>query len=370
MKCLHLSKPVKILTLSAMLILIGCQGLPPRQSPGDHAPSIDKGELKRAGPDSNYRKFAPRVKNNNEIEIHMLPVGGGMCQVVNCPGNNNPAPLLIDCGASAGSLGANDLSKADAVARTQALLGGRVTTVVLSHSDSDHNNYIPDVFPNVNQVGTLWVGSQFNRYPVAVQTWINDVAAAGIVVRRNFPAGWSNNGNAVLELACGDARTFVLTVNSDVGANDGSMMLSIDHGDTHMIFPGDATKKAQDWAMVNFPNPLLRSDLVAMSHHGADSHGSNDDDWAFATEPRYLFASAGVSYYHPRCDSGQRYINAGRVLAAPIHAYKCGYSGYWSAQSTTATAIYNTEDVGEVVITATDDPATIRVTCSGLACSY
>lgn len=198
----------------------------------------------------------------------------------------------------------------------------------------------------------------------------NRLEAAGVPVYRDFTPDYHGGGRSIPALACGTADTFILTVNAAKDPNGGSLMLSIDHGDTHMIFPGDATGAAQDSAMANFPGDLLVSTVVEASHHGATSHGSNAQNWADATMPRYLITSAGTSYYHPRCDAVASYVKAGRLYGAPEHNFTCGNSGGWSPTTRTDEAIFNTEESGTIVITADTDPGSTVITCDGSRCNY
>lgn len=278
--------------------------------------------------------------------------------------------MLLDCGASAGSQGHGDLKPDVAVAEVRKLINGRPTIVVLSHSDADHSNYVPDIFPNAAEVRSIWMGSNFWRFPAATQYWANRLEAAGVPVYRDFTPDYHGGGRSIPALACGTADTFILTVNAAKDPNGGSLMLSIDHGDTHMIFPGDATGAAQDSAMANFPGDLLVSTVVEASHHGATSHGSNAQNWADATMPRYLITSAGTSYYHPRCDAVASYVKAGRLYGAPEHNFTCGNSGGWSPTTRTDEAIFNTEESGTIVITADTDPGSTVITCDGSRCNY
>lgn len=348
-----------VLVLAGM-ILAGCQAIPTRQVT---TASVAKRPV--SVPELDHLGLV--VKKPAEIRFHLLPVGSGMCHLVECPGAGAPSPMLIDCGSTAQS--PTDLTREQAVAKAREILNGRPAIVVLSHSDADHSNYVPDIVPLPAAVRSVWLGGKLANYPPAVRDWVALMKAKGVAVNLDFPAGYSNDGNAVANLACGDARTFILTVNAGAGANPSSMMLSIDHGDTHMIFPGDATAVAQDSAIANYPEPgILRSDLVEASHHGAESNGSNNERWADATAPRYLFVSAGQAYYHPRCGAIENF-RTDRLRKAPTHRFICGFSDRWSDIQETGEAIYNTEDVKTIVITANADPTSIAITCNGKECN-
>lgn len=311
-------------------------------------------------------KLALTPKSDDQIRIHYLPVGGGMCHVVECPGVN-AKPMLLDCGAFDRTKGEHDLTKQQTIDTVHSILNGREPIVVISHSDGDHNNYIPAIFPDPTKVVSVWMGSKFNKYHDDIKNWVNAAEKTDVPVHKDFKANYSNEGEPVSDLACGIADTYILTVNAGDSANAGSMMLSIDHGDTHTIFPGDATGIAQDSAMKNFPGDLLRSTIVEASHHGSESSKSNSIAWAEATKPDYLITSAGTQYYHPRCNAVAVYQK--HLKKAPAHDFICGNEKDWAPKESATTAKYNTEESSTIVVTA-DDKQNVDITCDGKKCSY
>ena len=305
------------------------------------------------------------VKAQNTLRAHYFYVGAGMCHVVECPGANAPV-LLDDCGSTNTDGG---LSKQQAVAAVQGVAAGHAVKVVLSHSDRDHGNYVPDIFPNPTPatVSMIWGGGSFANYEQPVRDWVRAASQAGVQVRMdNFPnngvvgfaAGWSNGGVEVPDLQCGTARTYVLTVNSTRGANAASMVLMLDNNGKTLIFPGDATGDTQRQAVENAeengnPDNFLYTDVLELSHHGAESNGSNDEAWAAATIPRHLVSSAGQSYNHPRCKAIKNYRDAigVRLLWAPDHTADCGEDGgWWDDPANRGLAIFGTNSNGTLTV--------------------
>ncbi len=311
--------------------------------------------------------FVP--KQQDEIRYHFLPIGPGMCRVIECPGAGAPDPLVVDCGALAGGHGEGDYTRDDAIAYVRAVVGSRPTVIAISHPDQDHSSYLPYIFPDSAAVRRVVYGGVFGNYPVAVRAWMNQLVQAGVPVDGGFAPDFHNGGNAVPGLACGIAGTHILTVNSGNTANDNSMMLRIGLGNFTVILPGDATGVSQNAAMGNYPAfGELHSTIVSGSHHGADTHGSNSPAWAAATVPLATIFEAGLRFYHPRCTAVDVYRQAGGLAGAIGHRLQCGTYGGWSPNVPTVLAEYNTEDVGLIVVTSDANPANMSIYCNGYNC--
>lgn len=306
-------------------------------------------------------------KQDDELRYHFLPVGTGMCQIVECPGSGSPNPIVADCG-STGGMGDNDWNIMGVMNYAAPLLAGRKAIVTISHADSDHHSYLPDLFPLPANVDSIWIGGNRSNYPLRTRTWLTNMENGGVTIHSGFAPDYSNNGRSVPELACGTADTFILTVNSGSTRNDKSLMLSIDHEECRVILPGDATGKSQNAAISNYPGTKLYSTAVVGSHHGADTAGSNDMTWANATRPEIAIFNSGLKHYHPRCNSVNNYQAAGHIRNAVQHPLVCGYSGGWSSIKTTKLAMYATEDDGLVTLTCDSDLSVLDVRCDGHAC--
>ena len=306
----------------------------------------------------------PPPKDDDEIRIHVLPVGAGACHLVECPGAGS-APMLVDCG-SAKVVPDVDWAQATVLDYIRRVLDGRLVNVVVSHADADHYKYIPAAMP-ATQVRSLWLGGAHGDYPTSFLQWANAVRDQGTPtnprVTEPFPVNWHNDGYAVSGLSCGAAHTFVLGVNNGNSKNDHSLMLSIDYGNFRAIFPGDATAVSQGAAIANFPHDYLYSTVVIASHHGADTHGSNNDHWARATLPEYVIYPAGASYGHPRCQVVETFRAIARLSAVVDHALACGVSGTAYDAEQTELGEYNTHQSGAVILTSDASGRSVEVQC-------
>lgn len=302
------------------------------------------------------------AKAEDEMRTHFLAVGAGLCTITECPGTGTPNPILYDCGSSGGSVA--DLDETQAAAYVDAILkanGNAAPIVVVSHSDTDHNNWVPTVMTG-RLAESIWLGGNVSSYPSAFRTWLNGQRTAGVPINDGWPAGWHNDGLPVDGLACGTGETNVLTVNAGSNANDRSLVLELNNENYVLTLTGDATGETQNSAIANWRNlGGVRSTVLLGSHHGADTNGSNSEAWADATSPNVVVYSAGLKFFHPRCAATAVYEEW--LLAADSHAFQCGLSGGWSDTTTTTDAQYVTEDTGTVVVTG-DEGSDFSVTCS------
>lgn len=327
----------------AMLVtsLAGCAPQTARTPHGTARPPMPWGNFDVAGAPAAY------------LRVHTLNVGAGSCQVVECPSS---VPLVFDCGSSGGTT--TDMGEADAAAYLQAIFArsGR-PRVVISHPDADHSVWIPAVMQGW-LASSIWLGGRQEQYPEAVQTWMGRQQAQYVPINVGFPAGASNSGRPLQDLACGNG-TYMLTVNVGSTKNDSSLMMRVVYGSFSAIFSGDATGVTQESAVSNYPQGLLTT-LVTGSHHGAWTMGSNSPAWAQATQPQLLIFSAGTKYWHPRCEAANAY---GAWLGqGSAHPFMCGTGGAYVTSAPTANA-YDTEVDGTIVVTS--DGSAVQVALGG-----
>ncbi len=296
------------------------------------------------------------MANNDIMTITTLPVGAGNCQILQCPSQDKI--IVFDCG----SLGAGTQNW-DVQQVTQYIdnLVGDDTEVVVavSHTDGDHNNYLPTVFANI-YVHDVVIAQQRGAYPLAVRNWFAEVEADDGTV-------WSWPGHYVGqapddELSCWvedgqggwdmDVEAYVLAVNAAGGANSASLVVSETYDNFQTIFTGDMTQATEDLINSDLQINLGDTDVITGAHHGADTYGSNSQTWVDANQATMVIFSAGTRHYHPRCTSVDRYLpHLGDD--SDDHGYHCGNGGGYVHR--------NTDDN----IVVTDDNGLIKVTTDG-----
>ena len=304
----------------------------------------------------------PPQKATNEIRIHFLNIGAGSCQIVECPGTN-VSPIIIDCGSVSPST--TDMTAAEIATYAQAVLAlyTEDPIVILSHPDIDHYNRIDDLM-GARNAKLIWFGGKRSNYKSPAKAWLDGQEAASVPITgglTDLPSGFSNSGNPVPVLQCGDANTFVLTVNTGFQKNPRSLVPRIQHGAFSATFTGDATGKTQEKIMENFPS--FETTVLTGSHHGASTVDSNHENWALFAMPEITVFSSGTRFKHPKCSAVSVYH--WNLARAEPHGFSCGREDSppdYTPQFDVRVAEYVTERDGRVVITS--DGTSTSVQCS------
>lgn len=235
--------------------------------------------------------------------------------------------------------------------------------VVVTHPDKDHCNLLPLLFKKEGKdkitylilaglpwkyVGDLskeldeesdkkrafgeWIGGQLEKgtkiyFPAmsfeAVKSWSQ--VEAWTKLDENAPnrgieyAPQTNNPEQFehgKEMFClGKTKLIPLSVNPthyrgengilraafDEDANSDSLVFKVEHGGSSAILTGDATSLTTDRIVDNYAKNLgfLKTTLLLPSHHGSESHGSNNAHWIGLTQPHVGVFSNGHTYGHP-----------------------------------------------------------------------
>ena len=299
------------------------------------------------------------LKPVEDLRIHSLNVGAGSCHVIECPGNTSP--ILYDCGRTGRSF--PDMTDDLAINYVSSIFDryDEDPIVIISHGDSDHFLYVPQIMEG-RIARALWFGGLRKDYPGWLRDWFAAQEKSGTSVVGGIdalPAGFFNNGEPVPALRCGQASTYILSVNAGSTKNSRSLIARIEHGNFSVTLTGDATRETQDSATSNFD--ALQTTLLIGSHHGASTHGSNSLAWADALEPAITLFSSGTSFGHPRCVSTKRYENS--LLNVSPHETQCGISNTRFRESETRLAQYVTRVNGTVVISS-DGESPPEIECS------
>lgn len=118
----------------------------------------------------------------------------------------------------------------------------------------------------------------------------------------------------------------ITVINDDENTN--SMIMQITHRETKnsILLPGDATGATTDRVLNSFHHRHHAQEgkiqYVVASHHGADSHETNNREWVEAIQPKFvLFSAEGVQYNHPRCSTVSHYLRYAHPTTP--HALTC-----------------------------------------------
>lgn len=304
----------------------------------------------------------------DELRVHFLSVGTGLCTVVECPGTD-AHPLIYDCGNFDG-IGPNAMNERETRNHVEALLSqhDQQPDVVVSHGDRDHYSWVASVLDNV-QARSIWMGGESSKFTsFGYPNWLESQEQGGATVHKDLGRHWHNDGDELGNgLSCGLADVYVLTNSSHDRDQDNdpdnadTLVLMIEYGDFSTIFSGDAEGETESRSIENFGSSLQATVLMA-SHHGASSHNSNSEVWADELSPDVVIYSAGTKYGHPRCRAVERYQS--HIATVPRHRTICDSNREGTNTETSIRAEYMTHTSGNIVIT-TNGQSPIQVYCEG-----
>ncbi len=270
-----------------------------------------------------HQDTAPPPREPDELRVHFLPVGTGSCTLVECPSEASApgSAMVVDCGSVARRR--FELSAAEVRQLLGAALGDH-PSLVITHPHSDHLNRLRRLeLSGERQFGRVWLGGSLRRYPRWVRRRWPDA-------RADLPPSWSSGEEPLAEaLPCGSAETRVLTVNTPgrakQPANLRSLVLAIDYHGVRVVLPGDAVglterSAADNLGAMGLAKPGLT--VVAGSHHGSSTVGSNSPEWAGKADVAVF--SAGGWFGHPRCASVEHFDAVAQVDAHPFRCHNRG----------------------------------------------
>ncbi len=334
-----------------------------RSVPRWHEVRLDNGEPGFVSKSWTRVVRALGARQQNELRVHFLNVGAGTCTIVECPGANNPPPMIVDCGSMGGTV--DDMDRDTARTYIQGILSRHSTApnLVLSHADRDHYGWIATVLQGT-QIQNIWQGGVSGEYTAdGFPTWLADQTANRATAHRDsdIPANFHNDEDPIgADLSCGDASVFVLTVNTGSSKNAQSLVLEIRYEDFGATLTGDAEGRTERQARDNFDGNV-KTTVLSGSHHGARTHSSNSVSWAAATSPEVVIFSAGRRFGHPQCNAVNRYTAS---LADTLeHPTQCGEGTTYQPVQDSTRAVYMTEVNGRIVVTS-DGQSPLSLFCT------
>ncbi|HEY4158366.1 MAG TPA: DNA internalization-related competence protein ComEC/Rec2 [Polyangiaceae bacterium] len=235
-----------------------------------------------------------------------LDVGQGDSNLIDLPDGE---VMLIDGGGFVGS--PVDPGKAVVLPVLRSRRRTRIDVAVLSHPHPDHFTGLRSALAEVD-VGEFWDTGQ------------GEAEGAGPIYAELI-ASLRRRGVPILRPAelCDRPRTFggaVVRVLAPCpsftprrGANDNSLVLSVQFGERRMLFTGDAEREEEGELLARYPQEL-RADYLKAGHHG--SRTSSSDALLASVNPELATLSCGVRnrFGHPHLPTLARLAEHG-VLA-------------------------------------------------------
>ncbi|MDP3935948.1 MAG: hypothetical protein Q8Q56_03055 [Alphaproteobacteria bacterium] len=316
-------------------------------------------------------------------ELVVFNTGQGSCNLF-VP-ENAAVPMLYDAGSSRRPIDPDGrkidkvLIIDEIVTKIHAVLPyNKRLVIVISHGDSDHYNYIPDILKGLDRTIKFFffLGGKKAPYSNAFKTSLNQIPQikrsvyyAEDYLDQDMPTpeidGYEASFLARLALDDKNSSSLVLRVRRATAPPSSPLIL----------FMGDATDVTTA--------PIVAEDVantlvLLANHHGSATEGSNNQAWVDKTCPDITVFSAAASHYgHPDAGVAMRYhasprlrrealhefSYSGEAIArrpsfATYHAPKEGEGGYFRAL--TRKALFNTMNEGTMTFKLGRDLVTVR----------
>lgn len=261
------------------------------------------------------------------VVVTTLNVGAGSCQIISCP--KTKRLIVNDCGSRGRAGGMTGEEAADLIQELKTAVGATSQILTISHPDDDHLNYIPDVVAEIGEFDFGFLGGLQARWTGGKKT----IAEAATKNRRYFPSSASTPDPVdLLSCPADGLQTWILGVGYGTTSNSESMVqLSKSDRGYLFYFTGDMQGATSDAIVPRLTSGFykglgdvtkVRYRIMSGAHHGADTLGSNNEEWADTTKPTTTIFSAGTRFGHPRCTAVDRYT----TISDPVdkHDFWCG----------------------------------------------
>ena len=271
----------------------------------------------------NAAAYRPGQSNKNDLEVHTIPIGQGDCTVIYCPGGKNA--VLFDCGSTAG--GDNRAAPDDVKKYFENV---DHVTIIISHGDQDHYNYLPRIFDTkplfgkITQVITGGPASDCSCARSGIVDWLKALGKKVISTGPSNPFLGDKN-------LCNDPSVHfeIIAAGSKGAKNERSivMKLSRDNNPSSLLFSGDMEGNvAKNLAATRAGD--LQSSHYKIAHHGASTK-ANKPDWLKAISPVEAHVSHAYigQYGHPRCEAIKNLLDVKSVgtttTLGSTHPFTC-----------------------------------------------
>ena len=230
----------------------------------------------------------------DEIEIHFIDVGQGDGALIKTPAGN----VIIDSGPK---------SQSDAFIQYLKDQGvERIEYAIFTHPHEDHMGsaqFVLDEF----EIGQVVMNDR-------VTTSQYFERALDTIERNDIDVICAKAGD-VYQL--GDLKMMVVAPNSEKygtnDANNSSIIIYLEYGDTSVIFTGDAEKESEYEVVNKYGAGTLDCDLLKVSHHGSSSSSTAAFLGCVAPEMAVISVGAGNSYGHPHGEVLERLEERGII---------------------------------------------------------
>lgn len=259
------------------------------------------------------------------LDVTFFDVGQGNCSLVGSSDIKNLPPLLVDCGSNSYRFKKDKNFKKNQIESLVAKIESytkqhapKEIIIVISHPDTDHYNWIPDVIDECEEreieVKSIFLGGLEKYYSKVFKSCLTRLKKKSNdkdFVKSQEQLSATKNPITIVSrneigLKCSILPPLTCTKKSE--ANDASLVVWVQYGDASCLLTGDATKTTTIYNLKRVPN--LRADIIQASHHGAAAEDCNNIAWIQKLEPSFVVLSSGFhGHGHPRSTIVRRFID-------------------------------------------------------------
>ena len=277
----------------------------------------------------------------SRLNITVFDVGQGNCTLVGDP-NKTVLPLLIDCGSNSFEGYRGKKEKEKKIEQIMKMLeqyssSENKFTIVVSHPDKDHYNWLIDPCKNNEpplRPAIIYLGGEEKHYSGKMVNFLDKLKKCGTKLIFLTEKGSTTAIRIIDKTDNNDISLQILPAlqinNVQKESNSGSLVIRAQCRDKSCLIMGDATKKTVEHIIKSLKKESLKADILLTSHHGAEAEGCNSDVLIKAVQPHCIVFSSGFhgTYLHPRASVIARYIrHCERKPEKNIASYRPVYYG-------------------------------------------
>ncbi len=254
---------------------------------------------------------------DGKLHVYFFDVGQGDAALIVSPEGRT---VLVDSGPAS--------AVGQVTNRLPELLAARLDLVVLTHPAADHYGAMLEVQKLADPRRLL--EPQLPGTPTEYDSLLTAMASRGVEIfspapnpsQPQEPLRLPLGGGAELTVLWPRAPTEPLLTVAGTGADKSaehaanSMVLRLTHGETSVLFAGDA-RAATEAALVKQRGQGLRSTLLKVSGHGAD--GATGLEWLQEVRPRAALISTDAKSPPPKATLDRLKLAGARVFRTDQH---------------------------------------------------
>lgn len=266
------------------------------------------------------KNFVSKTYEEDELQIHVIDVGQAESILI----IQNNATMLVDTGGNC--------SGDDIVEYVKDLGIDYIDVLMLTHFHRDHAGGAHSVISSLD-VRKILCSKYSELSSLQERFWYLDMSIArsiketfnstSILMESAYDNGKLRNFNI------GDAKVQILSQDNNTdNVNNKSIVFKLIYGDFSMLFMADAEAEVEEKLLEE--NCDVSADILKIGHHGSKT--STTDRFLEEVDPDYAVVS---------CGSGNEYDHP--------------YGGVTSRFEEKNIPLYRTDELGNIVITVSDD---------------